>query len=64
MYVYGPPHDCKGKAKSRLTDLRKCIRPIGGEQVLLATMSWGHLKKGNFTYAKAWRSRFWGFGGV
>jgi hypothetical protein len=24
----------------------------------------GHLKKGKFTYAKAWRSRFWGFGGV
>ena len=26
--------------------------------------SGGHLKKRRFTYAKAWRSWFWGFGGV
>jgi len=37
--MYGPPRDCKGKAKGRSTDLRKCIRPLGGERRLLATMS-------------------------
>jgi hypothetical protein len=26
--MYGPPSDCKGKAKSGSTDLRKCIRPV------------------------------------
>ena len=36
--MYGPPSACKGKAKSRWTDLRKCIRPLGGEQSLLAMM--------------------------
>ena len=36
--MYGPPSDCKGKAKSGSTDLRKCIRPLGGEQSLLAMM--------------------------
>jgi hypothetical protein len=37
--MYGPPHDCKGKAKGRSTDLRKCIRPLCGERRLLAMMS-------------------------
>jgi hypothetical protein len=37
--MYGPPSDCKGKAKGRSTDLRKCIRPLCGEQTLLAMMS-------------------------
>ena len=37
--MYGPPPDCKGKGKGRSTDLRKCIRPLGGEQSLLAMMS-------------------------
>jgi hypothetical protein len=35
--MYGPPPDCKGKAKGRSTDLRKCIRPLCGEWSLLAT---------------------------
>jgi hypothetical protein len=37
--MYGPPSDCKGKAKSGSTDLRKCIRPLCGEWSLLAMMS-------------------------
>jgi hypothetical protein len=39
LEMYGPPHDCKGKAKGGSTGLRKCIRPLGGEQSLLAMMS-------------------------
>ena len=26
-YMYGPPSDCKEKAKGEKTSLRKCIRP-------------------------------------
>ena len=26
--MYGPPHDCKGKAVGEKTSLRKCIRPL------------------------------------
>jgi hypothetical protein len=37
--MYGPPCDCKEKAKRRSTGLRKCIRPFCAEQILLATMS-------------------------
>jgi hypothetical protein len=37
--MYGPPSDCKGKANSGSTDLRKCIRPFCGEWSLLAMMS-------------------------
>jgi hypothetical protein len=27
-YIYGPPSDCKEKAKVEETSLRKCIRPL------------------------------------
>jgi hypothetical protein len=30
--MYGPPQDCKGKF-GRETSLRKCIRPLGGDQL-------------------------------
>ena len=26
--MYGPPSDCKEKARSEKTSLRKCIRPL------------------------------------
>src|ERR1700734_3120965 len=39
LEMYGPPSDCKGKAKGRSTGLRKCIRPLCREQTLLAMMS-------------------------
>jgi hypothetical protein len=31
--MYGPPPDCKGKAKSGSTGLRKCIRPSIGDRL-------------------------------
>ena len=30
--MYGPPSDCKEKAEGEKTSLRKCIRPLEGEQ--------------------------------
>jgi hypothetical protein len=30
--MYGPPHDCKGKANGGSTGLRKCIRPSIGDR--------------------------------
>jgi hypothetical protein len=35
--MYGPPPDCKGKVWDE-ESLRQCIRPVGGEFVLLAMM--------------------------